>query len=132
MLWGRAMRRALLLPLLFACGTPAYLPDGGRPRQVCESTLTVIPVHAVDAAGVPIDQATITATNRSSGMVQTGTTNGNGDTAAITDELGRGQIEITAEAGALKTKTGFLVDIACDSCDCTAMPGSATVVLQLP
>jgi hypothetical protein len=126
------MRRALLVPLLFACGTPAYLPDGGRPRQVCESTLTVIPVHAVDSSGVPLDGATITAKNQSTGTMQTGTTNGNGDTAAITDELGRGQIEITAEAGALKTKAGFLVEIACDSCDCTAMPGSATVTLYAP
>jgi hypothetical protein len=126
------MRRVLFVPLLFACGTPAYLPDGGRPRQVCESTLTVIPVHAVDAMGAPLGNATITATNQSTGAVQTGTTNGNGDTAAITDELGRGQIEITAEAGALKTKQGFLVEIACDSCDCTAMPGFATVTLYAP
>jgi hypothetical protein len=125
------MRRGALLVLaVLGCGTQPYLPDGGRPRVVCTSSLTVIPVKTIDITGKPVDAATVTAVNQSSGKSQTGTTNGNGDTAAITDELGVGQVSITAQAGALATQMSFLVQIACDECDCTAIPASATVILQ--
>lgn len=120
----------LMLSGLAGCGTAAYLPDGGRNLLGCDNSLVVIPVHAQDPNGMPVGGATVTAKNTSTGAVQTGTTNGNGDTAAITGELGRGQIEITAASGALTTTKAFIVQIACGSCECTAIPGAATVVLQ--
>jgi hypothetical protein len=124
------MRTALWVVLLTGCGTSAYLPDGGRNQLGCSNSLTVIPVHTQDVNGMPVGGATVTARNTSTGAVQTGTTNGDGNTAAITDEIGRGQIEITAQSGALSTQSSFIVQIACGNCDCTAIPGAATVVLQ--
>jgi hypothetical protein len=119
-----------ILTALAACGTPAYLPDGGRNQLGCSSALTVIPVHTQDVNGMAVGGATVTARNASTGAMQTGTTNGDGNTAAITGEIGRGQIEITAQSGALATQRAFIVQIACGSCDCSAIPGAATVVLQ--
>jgi hypothetical protein len=116
--------------VLAGCGTPTYLPDGGRTQYGCTHSLTVIPVHAQDINGMPVGGATVTARNASTGAMQTGTTNGDGNTAAITDEIGRGQIEITATSGALATQKAFIVQIACGNCDCTAIPGAASVVLQ--
>lgn len=122
-----------LLPLLFAaaaCSPAAYLPDGGRPRQVCQNTFSSIGVKAQDLMGVAIPNAEVIARNASTGVQQTGTTGGDGRTAAITDELGNGQIQITATAGSLKTRQPFIIELTCGECDCTAQPGNATLTLQ--
>jgi hypothetical protein len=125
------MRRCGVLVLsLLSCGKAAYLPDGGRPLRGCTSSRSVIPVKTVDVNGMPVMGALVTARNQNSGQLQTGNTNGSGDTNAITEELGAGQIEISAQANDLKSTMSFLVQIACDSCECTHIPGSATVILQ--
>jgi hypothetical protein len=123
------MKLALPLTLLCACGLPAYLPDGGRPRQVCTNTVTVIPVHAVDAQGMPVPDAAVVAHNTSNGKIVNATTNGGGDTTQLTEDIGTGQIEITATAGALKTAHPFIVQINCGDCDCTAVPSSAQLTM---
>jgi hypothetical protein len=119
-----------LLLLAAACSPGAYLPDGGRPRQVCQNTFTPIAVRTVDLMGVPVPDAQVVARNTSNGKEQTAVTNGNGDTTGITDELGNGQVELTATAGALRTRQPVIVQLLCGECDCTAMPSSATLTLQ--
>jgi len=126
----RPMRRGLALLCVMGCGSPAYLPDGGRPLRGCTSSRAVIPVKTVDVNGMPVAGALVTARNQNSGEVQSGNTDGSGDTNAITEDLGSGQIEISAQANDLKSNESFLVQIACDSCQCTHIPGSATVILQ--
>ncbi len=127
---ARTVLYGVVFTVLCACGRPATLPDGGRPRQVCENTFTVIPVKTIDLNGMPVSDATVLATNQSNGNTLRGTTNGSCDTAAFTEEIGNGQLEITATAGTLKTMMGFIVEVVCGECDCTAMPATATVILQ--
>src|SRR5690242_13281058 len=98
----QGMRRAAFgFLVLAACGSSAYLPDGGRVLLGCVNTPTVIPVKAVDVNGNPVAFATVTARNTATGAVQTGTTNADGATTAITDALGPGYIDISAQSGAL-------------------------------
>ena len=126
------MTRFLLLPLLLlACGSKdAYLPDGGRIRETCFNTGTTIPVTAVDAMGNPVGGANVTARNTTNGKVVTTTTGGNGATNGVTDDLGNGQLEITATNGTISTKQPFIVNVTCGECDCTATPGYATLKLE--
>lgn len=122
-----------LLPfavLLAACTGPTYLPDGGRVRQVCQNTPLPIAVIAQDIMGVAISGADVTARNPTSGITQTGTTGGDGRTTQITEDLGNGQVEITALAGSLATKRPFIVQLTCGECDCTAVPSSALLTLE--
>lgn len=115
--------------VLCACGETSLLPDGGRARLICQGSTTVISVKTVDLAGQPVPAAQVVATNQGNGKVVTGETNGAGISTALTDEIGSGQIEIKATAGALKSQS-FVVQVTCGECDCTVMPGSATLILQ--
>src|SRR3954467_14212640 len=106
------MRFLPLVCLVLACSGPAYLPDGGKPRQICNSVPTAIPVKVQDAMGQPIAGADVTVRNASNGKVQTSTTGGDGRTQ-FTDDIGNGQVEITATAGALNTKQPYIVQLLC-------------------
>src|SRR4051794_17528772 len=117
--------------LMVACSSPGYLPDGGRPRQECHNGATVIPVKTQDALGQPIEGAQVTAKNTTNGMSQIGLTNGSGFTNQITDELGNGQVEISATNATLNTKQPYIVQVVCGECDCTAMPGTVTLTLTV-
>lgn len=120
----------LFLLLAAACSGPAYLPDGGRPRQTCRDVPTALSVKAQDIMGQPISGAEVTAKNTTNGKIQTGTTGSDGRTSQLNDDLGNGQIEITAVAGALSTKQPFIVQLLCGECDCTAMPANTTLTLE--
>ena len=119
-----------LVSLLAACSPPAYLPDGGRPRQTCVNSASLIAVRAQDASGLPVADATVTAKNTSTGKTVTGFTAGDGWTNAVTDDIGDGMIDITAVAGTLKTRRPFTVQVLCGECDCTVMPSTATLTLE--
>jgi hypothetical protein len=116
--------------LLAACSPPAYLPDGGRPRQTCQNNASIIGVKAQDLMGVPVAGATVTGRNTGTGKTQMGITDGSGMTNQITDDIGDGMIEITAVSGGYRTKQPFTVQVACGECDCTVMPGNATLTLE--
>ena len=60
----------------------------------------------------------------------TARTGGNGFAPPFSDDLGNGQIEITATAGSLATRQPFIIQLLCGECDCTAMPSSATLTLE--
>jgi hypothetical protein len=125
------MRLLSVALLLAACGGSGnLLPDGGRQRVVCQNNPTSIAVKAQDIMGVPISDADVIAKNGSSGKIQTSRTGGNGFAAGITDDLGNGQIEISATAGSLATRQPFIIQLLCGDCDCTAMPASATLTLE--
>src|SRR4051794_8048897 len=108
--WCAALLFAVALS---ACGKEAYLADGGRPRQICDSTFTVVPVKVQDSMGQPIPDAQVIATNSATGKMLTATTGGDGRTTGITEELGNGQIQISASAGALSTHQSFVVQLVC-------------------
>ena len=122
-----------LLPVvlfLAACSGPGgLLPDGGRPRIVCQNNFTRFQVRAQDAMGVPISGANVTARNASSGLSEMSQTGGDG-TTFFSDDLGNGMIEVSAASGALATKQPFVVQILCGECDCTIMPSSVTLTLE--
>jgi hypothetical protein len=116
--------------LICGCLSPGYLPDGGRIRQQCSNGPTIIPVTVQDLMGQPVAGAQITAKNTTNGKVLSTSTNGGGVTNQVTDDLGDGQLEISATAGSLATKQPFIVQVACGECDCTAMPSTVTLTLQ--
>lgn len=116
--------------LLTGCTGPTYLPDGGRVRQTCQNVKTNIAVKVQDLKGEAIADATVTAKNQASGEEVVSVTGGDGRTNALTDDLGNGQIFITATAGALKTRQAFVIQITCGECDCSATPANAVLTLE--
>ena len=125
------MRFLPVAMLVVACGG-AQLPTGpsGRSRQVCQNTLTAVPVKVVDQLGAPVGDAEVIATNTASGKVVTTRTGGNGIAGDLTDEIGNGYVDITASAGQIKTKRPYTVQVLCGECDCTVMPNNVTLTLE--
>lgn len=123
-----------LLPLaalagLVACGQPSLTqPDGGRSRAQCTNEPASIVVKVEDSAGLPVEGATVTATNPGTGESITGTTNGQGTTQAVNQEIGPGTVHVRATLGSRQSDTRQ-VNWVCGECLCTADPSS--LVLEL-
>lgn len=126
------MRRArqllpfLSLALLASCdgGVRANHPQG----DLCTELLVTLRVEVVDAQGNAVPNATVTATNEDTGHTITSTTDGEGITRAVNEDLGAGTVRLSAIAGPKVSSTAE-VTWTCDECHCHPEP--ATVQLQL-
>lgn len=107
--------------------------DGGlrvtTPRgDPCTDNLVTLRVEVVDAQGALVDGAVVTATNAGTGHSIIGTTSERGVTTAVNEDIGAGQVRLTAVAGS-KTSEPVEVKWTCDECHCT--PETDSVQLRL-
>ncbi|WP_434381505.1 carboxypeptidase regulatory-like domain-containing protein [Melittangium boletus] len=123
--------RAAWLPplgllLLAAC-------DGGirvePPTDVCTEVLVTLQVQVLSAQGMPVDDATVSATHLETGNTITSVTAGDGITRAVNEELGQGRVRLTARAGS-KTSDSTEVVWTCDECHCYPDPSSVQLRLN--
>ncbi len=115
---------------LCACGTVNKLePDGGRDRGACTAEFASMAVHVVDAAGAPVDGATVTARNAGLGLSQTGTTNSAGNTTAVNQDIGQGTVTVTASLGTRVSDTQQCTWTCSDQCLCAVQPVALTLTL---
>jgi hypothetical protein len=127
------MNKTLLVGLALFCfgcgGKVQSLPDGGRDRANCTTEVATLAVKVVNAQAEGVGGATVTAKNVGSGKTVTATTNAQGATSAVTEELGTGTVRLSASSGALLSQTAQ-VEFVCGDCACTVDPKSVTLQLQ--
>ncbi|ATB27287.1 carboxypeptidase-like regulatory domain-containing protein [Melittangium boletus] len=116
----------LSLVLLSSC-------DGGlhvdRPTDVCTAVLVTLRVQVVNAQGMPVPDATVSATHLETGNTITSVTGDEGITHAVNEELGAGQVRLTARAGSKSSDTAE-VAWSCDECHCSPDPESVQLRLN--
>jgi hypothetical protein len=122
---------AALALLCFACGASksSELPDGGQGRQVCSTEFATLVVKVVDEQGQPVEGATVTAKNVGTGKTVTGTTNGQGSTSSVNQDIGTGTVRLSATANGLASQPAQ-VEFSCGECNCTVEPKSVTLKLS--
>ena len=126
----RALVFIATVSIFTACSAVSpYSPDGSRIQHGCANGNVVLPVKVVDVNNKPVFGATVTATNRASHKIQTGTTDGSGVTTAVTEAIGAGDVDITASEGA-RTSTVVSALVTCGQCDCLIDPAAATLTVQ--
>ena len=115
---------------LIACGPRTVLqPDGGPSPFTCTVELVSMTVQVVDAAGAPVEGATVTATNLGTQKTVTAQTNASGVTTAVTEDLGQGTASLTATFGG-RVSTLKNVTWTCGQCHCNPDPGVVTLTLS--
>jgi hypothetical protein len=126
-----ALIATLALLSLAACGErQVLLPDGGHERINCNPNEAVfMTVKVVDAAGTPVEGATVTATNQGLNRQATAQTNGQGVTNAIGEDIGGGTVSIRATLGTRVSEIKQ-VEWTCGECHCNVNPASITVTLS--
>jgi hypothetical protein len=124
------MRHSLLTALtaaaLLGCGIPARegIPEDSR-LVVCATGAATVPVTVVDAAGKPVQGATVLAEHLTSGEFVQATTDAQGRTSAVTSALGTGTVRVTARFGDAALGTAD-VTWTCGECNCTATPANVS------
>lgn len=88
-----------------------------------------LPVTVVDAQGQPVQGATVTATNLTSGQKITAVTNDQGGTGAVGSSIGSGTVQITAQKDT-KTSDVGQANFVCGDCGCSFEPESVTLTLN--
>jgi hypothetical protein len=122
------------LPLLAVLLGLAFLPAcDNRPvvddeRRLCSEELVTLKVEVLNADGVRVKGATVTATNLETDQSITSVTNEEGVTRAVNESIAPGATRLSAVAGS-KEAPPVQVEWECDECHCTPIPGA--VVLQL-
>ena len=120
-----------LLFALCACGTVNTLQtDGGRDRISCANDFTSMAVKVLDDKALPVEGATVTATNAGSLATQTGTTDVNGNTIAVNQEIGQGTISVVATLGLRTTQTKNATWTCSNDCLCAVEPKTLTLTLS--
>lgn len=109
------------------CGGDSSSTDGGSGR-VCTDSFTVLSVKVVDSKDVAVSGATVTAKNQASGKTLAGTTNTNGVTTAIGQDIGAGTVTVSAALGS-SASAPSQVTWTCGECQCIAQPPSLTLKL---
>ena len=114
-----------------ACGTVNVLqPDGGRDRTSCAKDLTTMAVKVVDSNGVAVEGATVTATNAGLALTRTGTTDANGVTTEINQDIGQGTVTVKATLGSLSSASRTCTWTCSDQCLCAVEPKTLTLTLN--
>ena len=103
-------------------------PVVGDERKLCSAELVTLKVEVVNAQGVHVKGATVTATNLETNQSITSVTNEEGITRAVNESIAPGSTRLSAVAGS-KESPPVQVEWECDECHCTPIPGA--VVLQL-
>jgi len=124
----------LYLPVVivfaFACGQRETVhPDGGRDRNVCTQQPATIIVRVLEPSGAPVEGATVTATNLGTGRQLTATTNGQGVTSAIDEEVGPGTVVIRASKEN-RASGASNVNFVCGVCSCSGEPNFISLTLN--
>jgi hypothetical protein len=125
MLRARQMFLLLGLAPLVACDGGLRVDRQGNP---CAENLVTLRVEVVDAREQPVQDATVTATNKDTGRTITGTTSERGITTAVNEDIGQGIVRLVATAGP-KVSSPAEVTWTCDECHC--QPDPTSVRLQL-
>lgn len=123
----RSLTLLFVSVLSAGCGVPSLLPDGGRPRFTCgANSFNALVVTVKESNGALVADATVTGTVGGSSKTQSGTTNANGVTTALNEDLGVGQVTVVATQGGRQSSPGQAM-WTCDECDCTVTPKALTL-----
>lgn len=120
----------VLAATLWGCAPETnVLPDGGHMRLSCNTERAYISIKVVDSLGAAVESASVTATNIGSGEVLTATTNSNGVTTAVGEEIGPGTIRVKATLSGKISSTQEAL-FTCGECGCLGEPNNLTLVLN--
>ncbi|MCI0572441.1 MAG: carboxypeptidase-like regulatory domain-containing protein [Myxococcaceae bacterium] len=112
--------------LLAACGG-TVAPDPGTEEPLdCQAAYGWATVKVEDALGAPVAGATVEAMHVDTRYTQAGTTNAQGVTTAVTQDIGAGTVRVRAFHGTRESDTAQL-EFICGECSCTAEPRSITL-----
>jgi hypothetical protein len=134
MIRPQLLAAALAALALSACGSeegqeaPTALQV--QPHLGCsyEERMRTLGVKVVDAAGAPVESATVRAQNFGTGQTVTATTDKNGTTDAVGGNLGSGSIQVKATHGT-RQSAAKQAEFVCGECGCVMTPSSVTLSL---